>query len=108
MKEEKQRVINEHSVMCMQANVRSILNRHKREELQLMMLEQNVDILGITESWMHGAVNDAEVSRIGYRMFRKDREMNSATGKCRGGGVLLYIREDMVAVEVSSERDTKN
>ena len=48
------------------ANVRSILNRHKREELRLMMLEQNVDILGITESWMHGAVNDAEVSMIGY------------------------------------------
>ena len=108
MKKEKQRVINEHSVMCMQANVRSILNRHKREELQLMMLEQNVDILGITESWMHGTVNDAEVSMIGYRMFRKDREMNSAASKCRGGGVLLYIREDIVAVEVSSERDKMN
>ena len=72
-----------------------------------MLIENNVDILGITESWMHEGVNDAEVSMIGYRMFRKDREIDSAEGKCRGGGVLLYIREDMVAVDVSSERDHK-
>ena len=66
----------------MHVNVRSILNRHKREELQLMLIENNVDILGITESWMHEGVNDAEVSMIGYRMFRKDREINSAESKC--------------------------
>ena len=55
----------------MHANVRSILNRHKREELQLMLIENNVDILGITESWMHEGVNDAEASMIGFSCFEK-------------------------------------
>ena len=73
-----------------------------------MLVENNIDILGITESWMHEGVNDAEVSMIGYRMFRKDRDINNAAGKCRGGGVLLYIQENLVAVDVSSERDHKN
>ncbi len=108
MEEERKGVIKEQTVRCMHTNVRSILNMHKREELQLMVIERKVDILGITESWMHEGVSDAEVDITGFRLFRKDRERNSGAGKCRGGGVLLYIREDIIAVDISSEEDQKN
>jgi ribonucleases P/MRP protein subunit RPP40 len=108
VKEVGRKVIKDHTLTCMQANVRSILNKYKREELELMVIENRVDILGITESWMHDGVNDAEVSMMGYRLFRKDREKNSEAGKGRGGGVLLYIRDDLTAVDVSSEKDKKN
>jgi hypothetical protein len=81
----------ENTVKCMQANVRSILNMHKREEIQLLITKEKVDILGITESWLHEGVEDAEVSMKGFRLFRKDRERIGGEGKCKGGGVLLYI-----------------
>ena len=42
-------------------------------------------IKGITESWAHNDITDAELGLEGYVMFRKDR-----IGK-KGGGVLFII-----------------
>ena len=58
-------------------------------------------IIGITESWAHNDTTNAELGLEGYVMFRKDR-----IGK-KGGGVLLYIKEDIPAYEVqlSEEAD---
>ena len=56
--------------------------------------------IGITESWAHNDITDAELGLEGYVMFRKDR-----IGK--KGGVLLYIKENIPAYEVqlSEEAD---
>ena len=56
---------------------------------------------GITESWANNDITDAELGLAGYTMFRKDR-----MGR-RGGGVLLYIKENIPAYEVqlSEEAD---
>ena len=51
-------------------------------------------IIGITESWAHNGITDAELGLEGYVMFRKDR-----IGK-KGGGVLYYIKENIPAYEV--------
>ena len=51
-------------------------------------------IIGITESWAHKDITDAELGLEGYVMFRKDR-----IGK-KGGGVLLYIKDTIPAYEV--------
>ena len=45
------------------------------------------DILGITESWTHDGILDAELSYDDYTLFRCDRPCDR-----RGGGVLLYVR----------------
>jgi hypothetical protein len=85
----------------MNTNVRSILNKQKGEELQLLVTEKKIDMVGITESWLHEGVEDAEVYMMGYRLFRKDRDRIKGETKCRGGGVLLYIREDIIAIEIT-------
>ena len=66
--------------MCL--NARSIIN--KKTELNIMVDNIKPHIIGITESWAHNDITDAELGLEGYVMFTgKDR-----IGK-RGGGVLL-------------------
>ena len=48
-------------------------------------------IIGITESWAHNHITDAELGLEGYVMFRKDR-----IGK-KGRGELLYIKDTIPA-----------
>jgi len=53
------------------------------------------DIIGVTESWAYSDVLDSELSLKGYDLFRKDRPVDRS-----GGGVLLYIKSNLHAVEV--------
>ena len=86
-------------IKCVCLNARSIIN--KKNELNIMVDDIKPHIIGITESWAHNGITDAELGLEGYVMFRKDR-----IGK-KGGGVLLYIKENIPAYEVqlSEEAD---
>ena len=83
----------------MYTNIRSILNRNKKEELLGILAENKIDILGITESWTHAEVGDAEINLTGYQVFRRDRKMDNSN-KTKGGGVLIYVRENLIAYEI--------
>ena len=56
-------------------------------------------IIGITETWANNDITDAELGLKGYAMFRKDR-----MGR-RGGGVLLYIKDNIPAYEVQLQEE---
>ena len=75
--------------MCV--NARSIVN--KIDDLQALISVENPDIFGITESWTHEGILDAELSVNGYTLFRCDRPLDN-----RGGGVLLYVRSGVVNI----------
>ena len=53
-------------------------------------------MVGVTESWASAEVDETELGISGYVLFRKDR---SSTVERRGGGVLLYVKEDLYPVE---------
>ena len=55
---------------------------NKKSELNIMVLDSDPQIIGITESWANKDITDAELGLEGYVMFRKDRI------GIRGGGVL--------------------
>ena len=78
-------------------NARSVLN--KLDELKILVVESKPDIIGITESWCHNDVSDAELGILGYRLYREDRQ---DTTKGRGGGVLLYISCKIPSFEIDS------
>ena len=65
----------------------------KYEEQQLLPEESELDTVAITESWANSSVMDAELALDGFRMFRKDRERDVEQ---KGGGVLLYIKNNIV------------
>lgn len=85
------------TLKCMFTNMRSIMNGNKREELAGRMGEEKIDVLGVAESWTHAEIGDEEIEIVGYKVYRRDRKNG------RGGGVLLYVREDLVSFETSDD-----
>jgi hypothetical protein len=81
----------------MYTNLRSIMNKEKKDELLLRMTIGRVDILAVTESWTHPEIGDAEINIEGYKVFRRDRT------KTKGGGVLIYVSEKIVAYSVGED-----
>ena len=67
-------------------NARSLPS--KIGELEALVHEENYDLIGIAESWLHSS-HDWAINIPGYALFRKDRV------KRRGGGVCLYVRSDL-------------
>ena len=55
---------------------------------------QNPDIIGITESWTSSHIFASELSIDGYDLFRQDWPVDRD-----GGGVLLYVRSNLHAVQ---------
>jgi exonuclease III len=75
---------------CLYMNARSIVN--KKKELELTVTEENLDVIAITETWLNKNVTDEEMSIKGYTLFREDR---NDTIKRRGGGVAMYIKNEL-------------
>ena len=75
---------------CFYTNARSLMN--KILELEIYIEEEEPDIIGISESWGTEAISSSEINFVNYTLFRKDRI------KKRGGGVLLYIKNNIRAV----------
>ena len=71
-------------------NARSIVN--KRDELELLVKDEDLDIVGISETWLSETISDAEISIDGYTIVRRDRVSDT---KKRGGGVAFYIKNDI-------------
>ena len=59
-------------------------------ELEILVQDVKPEIVGITETWAHSAIADAELALEGYRMYREDR-LDTHNG--RGGGVILYVAD---------------
>ena len=58
------------------------------------------DVIGVTESWANSSILDSELSLPGYDLVRHDRLVDRV-----GGGVLLYIRSELNAMEYVPETD---
>ena len=88
------------SLTLFYTNARSIIK--KREELVAYAMSENPDIISITETWLN--ISDkhliAEISIPGYNMFLNCRENK------RGGGVILYIKNSISAIEINKANST--
>lgn len=88
----KARLLNEIKQMKGQKiiylNVRSVY-RHI-SEIQLDFEDTNFICLAFTESWLTSNINSNIISLKGFKHVRLDRQI-----KKRGGGLIIYIREDL-------------
>ena len=57
------------------------------------MITLKIDVLCISETWLHAQLDDKEVSVEGYDIIRKDR-----TNK-RGGGVCVYVKSSFTIID---------
>jgi Reverse transcriptase (RNA-dependent DNA polymerase)/Endonuclease-reverse transcriptase len=79
---------------CMYFNARSIVN--KIGELELYIKEEDLDIVGVTETWLTEEILTSECSIEGYTLIRKDRK---DLVKLRGGGVATYVKNNIPSIE---------
>jgi hypothetical protein len=76
------------------------MNDEKLDELRVEVRKHCIDVVGIAESWTRDGITDAEISLEGFTLFRRDRVSDC---KMRGGGVLLYVRNELQAVRAVEE-----
>ena len=66
----------------------------KLDELREYVEEFELDIIGVAETWL---IDKAEVSVDGYTAYRKDmKEVDKATG----GGVIMYVKDEISSSQV--------
>ena len=66
------------NIKVLYTNVRSLTSGTKREELQVLIKTENVDIVGITETWGKAEISDSEMEIPAFKLFRKDRSSSSS------------------------------
>ena len=68
------------------ANVRSIVNKRSRLELDIAV--SRYDIIALTKTHLDNSISDSEILPNNYLVFRRDRQSNGHYG----GGVLIAVR----------------
>ena len=58
-------------------------------------MENEIDIVGVTETWLSSMVLDSELNIKNFSLFRQDRDKIRQN---KGGGVLLYVKENLNAL----------
>jgi len=71
-------------------NARSITN--KVDELQLYINDENPDVIGITETWLHEDIFDSELNAFDDTIYRHDRNNK------QGGGTALLIKKSINSI----------
>jgi hypothetical protein len=78
--------------------------RTKSQEFFRNILNCNYDIICLTESWLNDSFYSAEYFDGSYDVFRCDRNPE-ASGQFRGGGVVIAVRRELCARDVSPAGD---
>ena len=47
---------------------------NKRDEFEHFITENEIDIVGVTETWLSSMVSDSELNIKKFSLFRQDRE----------------------------------
>ncbi len=69
-------------------NAGSLMN--KLDELNNLACLSHIDVIGVTETWLHDELKDHEVSLPGYVLFLHDRPSSK-----RGRGVAPYMKSNL-------------
>lgn len=82
------------SLKCLFINARGLLS--KIDILRVCAMEEKLDLIGVAETFLTEDICEAEIAITGFKVFRKDRHLVKL-GK--GGGVVLYVKTDLIAYE---------
>ena len=72
-------------------NVRSIFK--KIDQLRVILATPSIEILAISETWLHNAHPMESIHINGYTCYRQDR--TGAQNEVRGGGLVTYVKESL-------------
>ena len=66
----------------------------KIDELKAYVIEFELDIIGITETWLNEGISNSEIAIENFSIYRKDR---SEVKGGRAGGVIVYVRDSVIS-----------
>ena len=82
-------------------NARSIVN--KIQELKLFASECCPDVIAITETWAHDGISNNYLKIPNYSIAARHDRNDTLNG--RGGGLLVYVSENLQSVETTCQND---
>ena len=83
---------------CCYLNVRSIFP--KIQDMAYLLEESECEILIVGETWLNKSITENMLHMRGYYQLRNDR--TSASGKQRGGGLLMYVKHGVVVKKLDA------
>ena len=89
-------------------NIRSL--PRKIDQLRTILQGSNIDIVTLSETWLHAKVDSQMIDIQGYISYRLDRNTQNTNSKTkRGGGLIAYVKSSLDVYvqkeECSSNRD---
>lgn len=79
-------------------NVRSLLKH--LEEIEHDLLDGCLDVIILSETWLHGNVSNSLFLNEKYKLIRLDRKVRKPNGSYKtGGGLCVFVRNDISYVE---------
>ena len=84
-------------------NARSIIS--KIDHLSILINDNNPDLVIITETWLNGDINNCLLNIPGYYIEPELRVDRSDTLNGIGGGILIYVRNNLIIKPVSLKND---
>ena len=88
LNEIKSQLVGCHGLKLAHINVCSLLP--KLDEIRFLILSLDLDVLCISETWLHEQIPNHEIIIDGYDVIRKDRLDK------RGGGVCMYVKNSIL------------
>ena len=74
-------------------NVNNLVN--KINIVHTFIIDNNIDIFGVTETWLRGSVPDVIINLDSFNVYRKD-----TSGSTAKHGVCMYVRKEFICEEI--------
>ena len=76
-------------------NVRSFFK--KKDTIELDLLDGELDILGLSETWLKEEIPNNMLNVHNYQLIRLDRQQRNSLGHTKaGGGIYLFIKNNII------------
>ena len=91
--------VNNKGLNIVHLNMRSLFCKNKFEMFKQQLMESNIHVLGISETWLKKDLPSDLLNIKGYDIIRNDRNWlhNGITKK--GGGVCMYLKSNLIYSE---------
>ena len=87
----------ENTLLVCLFNARSVGTSRRRSDISTFMLENNIDIMLLTETWLHPAGDEAKIADLappGYSVLSFPR--SSGGPSVKGGGIAFVLRDSLM------------
>ena len=84
---------NEKGIHLVHLNIRSLFGRNKFDMFKQQLMNSNIDVMCLSETWLKEGLTSNILEIPGYRLARFDRNWFEDNNIKKGGGLCMYINQ---------------